>query len=137
LKTLTIGQLAKKTQVNVETVRYYERRELLPEPPRRDSGYRIYSNDDVKRIQFIKSAKELGFTLTEILELFSLRVDPDTSCEDVKELADTKISDIEKKIEDLGRMKQALTKLSIACHGKGPTGECPILDALEGEDNDE
>ncbi len=79
MENLTIGKVAKRAQVNVETVRYYERRGLIPQPPRRESGYRRYSQDTVARIQFIKRAKELGFTLKEISELLFLRFDPDTN----------------------------------------------------------
>jgi DNA-binding transcriptional MerR regulator len=82
---LTISQLAKQAQVTVETVRYYERRGLLPEPPRRTSGYRQYSQDDLAYLQFIRRAQTLGFSLNEIAELLALRVDPATSCHDVRE----------------------------------------------------
>ena len=131
MKELTIGQLAKKAGVNIETIRYYERRGLILEPHRSHSGYRQYSLDDVARIQFIKSAKELGFSLREILELLSLRVEPGTTCKDIKELIEAKISDIEQKIRALGSMKKALIKLKTECRGQGPIGECPILEALE------
>lgn len=131
MKTLTIGQLAKQAQVNVETVRYYERRGLIPEPPRRESGYRQYSQDAVARLQFIRRAKELGFSLREISDLLSLRVGPDATCGDVKRRAERKLTDIEEKLQALQRMKKALTKLAAACRGRGPTSECPILEALE------
>lgn len=130
MKILTIGQLGKKAQVNVETIRYYERRGLMPEPPRSESGYRHYTEDSIARIQFIKRAKELGFSLKEILDLLSLRVDPDTTCADVKRMAEVKIADIEEKICALQRIKEALTKLRAACSGSGPAGKCPILEAL-------
>ena len=131
MKDLTIGQLAKKAQVNVETVRYYERRGLIPKPPRRKSGYRQYSQDIVARIQFIKRAKELGFSLKETSGLLSLRVDPSTTCGDVKRRAEAKIADIEERIQDLQRMKKALTKLVALCSGEGPTSECPIMEMLD------
>ena len=134
MEILTIGQLAKKAQVNVETVRFYERRGLLPKPPQRESGYREYPPDAVARLQFIKRAKELGFSLKEILELFSLRVDPDTTCGDVKKRAEHKIADIEEKIRTLQGMKKALSRLVGQCRGRGPTGECPILEALDSKD---
>jgi MerR family mercuric resistance operon transcriptional regulator len=131
MKHLTIGKLAKKAEVNVETVRYYERRGLIPKPPRRDPGYRQYPQDVVARIQFIKRAKELGFSLKEIAELLSLRVDPSTTCGDVKRLAEIKIADIEEKIRTLKSIKKALTKLVTMCSGQGPTGECPIIEVLD------
>jgi len=130
---LTIGQLAKKTEVNVETIRFYERRGLMPKPLRRESGYRQYSDDDIARVRFIRRAKELGFSLKEILELLSLRVDPDTTCGDIKRRAETKIADIDQKIRTLQGMKKALTKLASTCRGRGPTSECPILEMLDSE----
>lgn len=133
---LTIGQLAKKAQVNIETVRYYERRGLIPEPSRSESGYRQYSQDAVVHIKFIKRAKELGFSLKEIWELLTLRVDPDTTCGDVKRRAEDKIVDIEEKIQALQRMKKALIKLTAACTGRGPTSECPIMEELDVEKED-
>ncbi len=132
---LTTGQLAQKAQVKVETIRYYERRGLIPEPPRRESGYRQYSQDDVVRVQFIKHSQKLGFTLKEILELLSLRVNPETTCADVKRKAEAKLVDIEGKILALQRMKKALTKLSKTCKGRGPIGDCPILEALNSENS--
>jgi MerR family mercuric resistance operon transcriptional regulator len=136
MENLTIGQLAKKARVNVETVRYYERRGLIPEPPRREAGYRQYSQDAIARIQFIKRAKELGFSLKEISELLSLRVDPDATGGDVKRQTEAKIADVEEKIRSLQRMKKALAKLAASCNGRGPTSECPILEALDTETRD-
>lgn len=130
MKGLTIGQVAKKAGVKIETVRYYERRGLIPEPPRRESGYRQYPEDAIARIQFIKRAQELGFSLKEISDLLSLRVDRQTTCRDVKQRAEAKIDDIERKMADLKRMRQALVKVTNACSGRGPTSECPILDAM-------
>jgi MerR family mercuric resistance operon transcriptional regulator len=129
--SLSIGQLSKKANVNIETIRYYERRALIPKPYRKESGYREYSEETVKRIQFIKHAKELGFSLKEINELLSLKLDPKTPCSKVKNRAEVKISDIEEKVKTLQRMKKALVKLTRACSGKGPVIECPILEALE------
>lgn len=133
METLSIGQLAKACDVNIQTIRYYERQGLLPEPERRLSGYRMYSPDYVQRIRFIKRAKELGFTLKEISDLLSLRVDRKTSCADVKKRADSKIIDMEEKIQSLQRMKSALEALAATCGEGGPRGECPILEFLEGE----
>lgn len=131
MEGLTISQLAKQAHVNIETIRYYERRGLIPEPPRRESGYRQYAADTVKRITFIKRAQELGFSLKEIQDLLSLRVDPGTTGADIKRRAEAKLADIDTKLCDLKRMKTALLKLTAACRGRGPTSECPILDALE------
>lgn len=131
MEILTIGQVAKKAMVNVQTVRYYEHRGLIPVPPRLKSGYRHYTGDIVNRIHFIKNAQALGFSLNEISELLSLRVDPKMTCREVKKHADAKIIDIEEKMNSLKKMRKALVKLSASCHGSGPTSQCPILDTLE------
>lgn len=133
---LTIGRLAEAAGVGVETLRFYEREGLLPKPPRKRSGYRQYSPQAVERVLFIRRAKELGFTLKEITELLELRIDPHKSCADVRALARSKIEDVETKIADLARIKSALEKLAKACRGKGPTSDCPILDAMDTENAD-
>ncbi|MBK6517999.1 MAG: MerR family DNA-binding protein [Polyangiaceae bacterium] len=133
-ESLTIGGVAKGAEVGVETVRFYEREGLIPEPPRRRSGYRQYPADTVRRVRFIRRAKELGFTLKEISELLSLRVDPRTTCAEVRALARTKIEDVDQRIHELERMKAVLERLARACRGTGPTSECPILDALDAEE---
>lgn len=130
--SLTIGQLAERTGASVDTIRYYERRGLLPEPPRRDSGYREYPEESAARLRFIRRSKEVGFSLREISSLLTLRVEPETSCSEVRQQARSKISEIESKMLDLERMKGALEEITAACSGKGPTSECPILDALSG-----
>ena len=136
METLTIGKVAKQAGVNIETVRYYERQGLIPEPPRRASGYRQYDTGFVKRIRFIKRAQTLGFSLKEIVELLELRIEPNTACDDVRLQAEQKIIDIEQKIETLQRMKQVLDELVVACNHREPTSECPILATLD-SDNDE
>jgi MerR family mercuric resistance operon transcriptional regulator len=133
MKPLTIGQVARSAGVGVETVRFYERQGLLQEPARKESGYRQYPEDVVARLRFIKRAKELGFSLKEIKELLALRVDPATTCAEVKRRAEAKIADVEEKIQALQRIKKALVRLTAVCRGRGPTSECPILDALDGE----
>ncbi|MBW1962801.1 MAG: MerR family transcriptional regulator [Deltaproteobacteria bacterium] len=131
MERLTIGQLAKQANVNLETIRYYERRGLIPEPPRNKSGYRLYSTDDLARTRFIKRTQALGFSLKEISELLSLRVEPGVTCAEVKARVEAKILDIESRIADLGQMRKALSKLSNQCNGRGPIGKCPILEALD------
>lgn len=131
MRLLTIGQLAKSADVGVETVRFYERQGLLAEPNRRPSGYRQYDEGVVDRLRFIRRAKELGFTLSEIKDLLSLRLDPSTTCADVKNRAEEKIDDIEAKVRTLQRMKKALVKVTKACSGRGSTSDCPILEALD------
>jgi MerR family mercuric resistance operon transcriptional regulator len=133
MKTMTIGQVARAAGVGVETVRFYEREGLLQEPARKESGYRQFTDDVVARLRFIKRAKDLGFTLKEIKDLLALRVDPETTCAEVRERARAKIADVETKIVDLQRIKKALVKLRTSCRGSGPTSECPILDALDKE----
>lgn len=130
MEKLMIGQLAKKANVNLETIRYYERRGLIPEPPRNKSGHRGYSLEEVQRTEFIKRCKALGFSLKEISELLSLSVEPGTTCGDVKARIETKIANVEKKIEDLRKIKKSLLSMSSKCRGKGPIGQCPILEEL-------
>ncbi|MBA3692260.1 MAG: MerR family DNA-binding protein [Acidobacteria bacterium] len=133
MERLTVGQLAKLARVNLETVRYYERCGLLPQPPRLSSGYRAFPVVSVERIRFIKQAQELGFSLKEIKELLALQIDPNSTGADVKKSAEAKINDIEAKIKTLSAMKKALVKLKAACNGNGPISECPILESIGSE----
>lgn len=128
---LTIGALARRAEVNIQTIRYYERRGLLPEPRRTESNYRIYPADAVRRVRFIKQAQQLGFSLKEIGELLSLRAAPRSRCEAVRRLSEVKLQDIGEKIRSLEAMRKALSKLVLACSGRGPVTECPILDSLD------
>lgn len=130
---LTRGKLAGRGGVNIATIRYYENRGLLPQAPRTRSGYRVYDGDALRRLQFIRQAQALGFTLEEIGELLSLRMQPGTTCADIRMRAKEKIAAIENRIRDLQRIRNALSGLAAACHGDGPTSECPILEALEME----
>lgn len=134
MKPFTIGQVAGRAGVGVETVRFYEREGLISQPTRRASGYRQYGEETVARLRFIRRAKELGFTLKEIAELLSLRLDPATTCADVKSRAAAKTQDIEARIETLQRMKRAMVKLTQACSGRGSSSECSILEALDHEE---
>ncbi len=129
--TLTTGEAADRANVNVQTVRYYERRGLIPEPPRTSGGFRQYSPDHVARIRFIKRAQELGFTLDEAGELLNLRATPEADRADVRAVAQEKRDEIEQKIADLQRMQTTLNHLIAACEGHGTTDDCPILHALE------
>lgn len=128
---LTIGRVARGAGLAIDTVRYYEREGLIEKPARTSSGYRQYPADAVARLRFIRQAKELGFTLSEIRELLALKVAPGKSCADIRARAEAKIADIEQRVAQLTRMKRALAKLAMACTGRGPTSECPILDAME------
>ena len=131
MDVLTIGQLAKHAGVNRETVRYYERRRLLQGRSRSAAGYRVFSDDAVRRLRFIRHAKMLGFSLEEIKELLALRIHSIDTCERVRERTQTKIADIERKIETLQRMKRSLSELITACSRRRKTDECPILDCLD------
>ena len=135
VKSLTIGHLAKETGVSLETVRYYERRGLLPKPPRSASGYRLFPAEAARRLRFIRRAQELGFSLREIRELLSLRVSPKASSAEVRKRAEGKIAEIDAKINTLESMRKTLRKLTKSCAGCGSTTECPILESLDKEDS--
>ena len=132
--TLTIGKVASRAGVGIETVRFYEREGLIAEPPRSESGYRHYPEDTVARLRFVKKAKALGFSLKEIRELLSLKAKPSGSCADVRSRATDKIENINQKIAALEAMRRALVGLVEECAGTGPRTECPILNALEAEE---
>ena len=130
---MKIGELAKRAQVPIDTVRYYEREGLIPPPVRRASGYRDYLDADVERLRFMRRAKGLGFTLQEIRELLDLTT---TSGEDMAALnarAQAKLEDIEGRILALSRVRDALQGLVTACPGHGALERCPILAALSEE----
>lgn len=130
---LTIGRVAERAGVGVETVRFYEREGLIEQPTRPRSGYRKYPERVVSELRFIRRSQELGFSLREIDELMSLRLAPEANSADVKIRAEAKISEIEEKIADLQRMRDALQRLVAACDGERPVEECPILEALDME----
>jgi MerR family transcriptional regulator, copper efflux regulator len=130
---MKIGELAGHAGVNVQTVRYYERRDLLPEPERTASGYREYDADDLRRLRFILRAKELGFTLTEIRDLLGLRASTDATADDVRRRAQEKIDDVEGKLRDLQRIHEGLARVVRSCDAHGPPDECALIHALHGE----
>lgn len=134
MKPLSIGQVARQAGVGVETVRFYERQGLLQRPQRGSSGYRQYDECIVAVLRFIRRAKTLGFTLHEIKDLLSLRLDPSVNCTDVRSRADAKVADVEAKIASLQRIRKALVQLTSACGDRNQTRGCPILDALNRED---
>jgi len=127
---LTIGEVAEQAKVHIETLRYYERRGLLPEPTRGSSGYRAYDSDTVGLVRFIKRAQELGFTLREIEDLIELRQSPRRGAE-VRAVAAAKVEDIERRIRQLKAMRKALGGLVAACDCEGGTLSCPIIEALD------
>lgn len=131
---MKIGELAQHSRVAIDTVRYYERQGLLPEPSRRASGYRNYGSDDVVRLRFIRRAKALGFTLQEIRELMELSAHRNDDMAALKALAATKLDEINSKISELERIRDGLHELVISCPGHGALDQCPILNALARED---
>ena len=131
--TMTIGKLADSAGVNVATVRYYERRGIIPEPPRTDSGYRQYNAGAVSRLRFIKRAQDLGFTLEEIEDLLALRVDDTAACQAVESATRTKLASVESKIRELERLRAVLRRLVHSCEERERTAECPVLEMLEQE----
>lgn len=133
MEGLRIGEVAGRAGVNLRTIHYYERCGLLPAPPRTASNYRVYPEEVVLRVRFIKRARELGFTLSEIKELLLLRVDPRSRSIDVRTRAEAKVKDIDARIQTLQGMRRALSTLIAQCSGKGPVSQCPILQALEAE----
>src|SRR3989441_4257151 len=134
MNALRTSDVAKQGGVNLETIRYYERRGLLPKPPRTPAGNRAFGADAVRRLRFIRHAQELGFSLREVKELLALRVDTRTSCADVRKRAEAKLADIDQKLRALRAMKRALVRLTAACVGRGPVSACPILESLDAED---
>lgn len=127
---MKIGQVAKRTGVGIETIRFYERKGLLAHPPRTRSGYRAYPQEAVAKIRFIKRAKDLGFSLSEIAELLALESNPTSTCADVKHRAIAKISAIQERMTDLQRMKRALGRLVESCNENGPIEHCPIIECF-------
>ena len=130
---LTIGRLARRAAVGIDTVRFYERRGLLPDPERTPSGYRLYPESIVDRIRFIRRAKDLGFSLDEIESLLDLH-DHGGRKSTVKALTKKKLAEIDARIEDLARIRDALRELDVRCTGHGDVAGCPIIDALASEE---
>jgi DNA-binding transcriptional MerR regulator len=133
---ITIGKVAKLAGVNIQTIRFYERKGLVPAIGRKGSdmvhsGYRIYNEDAVRKIQFIKNAQRLGFTLKEIASLLNLRVSQRGKCGSVKRKAEIKLKEVQEKMVSLKALEKALLSLIRACHSQAPTESCPILKSLE------
>lgn len=131
--SFTIGAVAKRVGVAIDTIRYYEREGLLPEPMRRASGYRSYGEGTIGQLRFIRRAKELGFTLEEIRELLALSADRQRGVEAVKQRAQQRLALLEQRIAELQRVRDGLEQLVNACPGHGAPEECPILRALSDE----
>jgi MerR family copper efflux transcriptional regulator len=137
MSAMTIGRLATEAGVPIDTIRYYERNGLLPAPQRRASGYREYSAADIERLRFIRRAKELGFTLTEIGELLSLTAQRGNDMRGVKAKAEERLEQVEHKIEELKRVRRGLKELIAACPGHGELDGCPIVAELSGRTSHE
>ena len=129
LESLTIGAFAKAAGVNVEPIRFYQRKGLLPEPDKPAGGIRRYGETDVVRVRFMKSAQRLGFSLEEIGEL--LRLEDGTHCEEASSLAERKLNDVRAKLADLRRMEAVLSELVGACHASQGNVSCPLIAALQ------
>ena len=128
---MTVGQVARGAQVKVATIRYYERRGLMPDPARRTSGYREYPPESVRKIRFIKRAQTLGFTLDEIAQLLRLAAGMPRSCSSVRVVATRRIKEMEQKILMLQSMRASLRRLVRTCRRPQRRRDCPLLDALE------
>lgn len=128
-ENLTIGAFAKAAGVHVETIRFYQRKGLLPEPDRPHGCIRRYGQTDVKRVRFVKSAQRLGFSLDEIAEL--LRLDDGTQCDEASHLAEHKLQDVREKLADLARMEAVLSELVRACRAHKGNVACPLIASLQ------
>lgn len=126
-RPLTIGRLAKAAEVNVETIRYYQRVGLIVEPVKPLDGFRVYPNETIDRIRFTKRAQNLGFSLQDIAHLLELG---DGHCDDVREKAEIKLDQIEAQINDLQAMRKTLKKLITECNSDNESGYCPIVQSL-------
>jgi len=132
--SLTIGAVAKRVGVAIDTIRYYERERLLPEPTRRASGYRSYGESTIAQLRFIRRAKHLGFTLEEIRELLALSADRRRGVKAVKKRAQQRLAAIDQRILELQRVRDGLAQLVESCPGHGAPEHCPILRALSGDE---
>ncbi len=133
-KSLSIGTLARRAGVRVDTVRFYERKGILRKPERTASGYRTYDEETLRVLRFIRRAQELGFTLREVQSLLALQGRPDAPCVEIRERAAAKVADIDRRLKDLLAMRDALSVLVDACPGTDDSMFCPILDALRAEE---
>lgn len=131
--SFTIGRIAKLADTSIDTIRYYEREGLISSPARRASGYRDYPPDVVGRLQFIRRAKDLGFTLSEIAELLTLTSQAERDMAGMKVAAEAKLGLVEDKLRELQRIRKGLKRLVDACPGHGALSTCPIVNALSQE----
>lgn len=129
MPTVTIGKLSKLTDCNIETIRYYERIGLLPKPNRTSGGQRVYQDDDIKRLTFVRRSRDLGFAISEVQNLLSYVDDGDYTCAEVKALTVDHLAEVRRKLADLRKLERALKEMVLQCDGEDVEG-CPILEAL-------
>jgi Cu(I)-responsive transcriptional regulator len=130
---MTIGDLAKATDVKVVTIRYYEQAGLLPVPPRTEGNYRTYKPEHLRRLQFIRRLRDLGFTLEQVRDLLRLASDRNETCDEVDRITHEHLADVQEKIRDLQRLASELSRLSRCCKGGGQIADCRIIEALSPE----
>lgn len=129
MTVIAIGELSRRTKVNIETIRYYERCGVLPPPPRTGGGHRAYGEDHLKRLNFVRRSRELGFSLDEVRQMLRLVDGGDVTCEQVKEMTLEHLANVRAKIADLRRMERTLKDTAARCAGD-KTPDCPIIEAL-------
>lgn len=126
---IPIGGLSDRTKVKVETIRFYERIGILPAPPRTQGGHRVYGEDQIKRLSFIRRSRELGFALESVKQMLRMVDGGDVTCEQVRQISSNHLNDVRAKLTDLKRMEKALSKTVNKCGG-GKAPDCPIIEAL-------
>lgn len=140
---IQIGRVSEQTGLSVDAIRFYEKQRLLEHPPRTEGGFRLFNTDDIQRIQFIRRAQQLGFSLPEIRELLVLQRDESETCSHVRDLLQAKVTTIQNKIQELGLLEEQLTKSLRRCQrklratGDSHKGCCPVLEEIADRDSDE
>lgn len=134
MRLLSIGQVARHSGVSVETVRFYERQGLIEKPRRKESGYRQFPEAVIGRLRVLRRARELGFSLPEIREMFDLGAGGEVPCGEVRRRAEARIDEIDERVRDLEKMRLALEEVVRVCEEKNPAGPCPFLEALEAQE---
>ena len=129
MRGILIGELSRRANVNIETIRYYERTRVMPPPPRTEGGHRVYDEEHLKRLSFVRRCRELGFGLDSVKEMLRMVDGGDVTCEQVRTIAQGHLDDVRQKIADLIRMEKTLNKTVSGCEGGG-NPDCPIIEAL-------
>lgn len=127
--TMSIGALSKRTGCNVETIRFYERIGIMPKPARTQGGHRVFTQDHLKRLTFVRRSRELGFTLDQVRNLLSLVDSDDYTCDEVKKMTLEHMGDVRYKIADLRKLERVLNDMVSQCD-RGAVPDCPVVDAL-------